>query len=214
MIMTLINTPPLDENEKNTKLKRVKIRKHGKVSKKQDELEVALDTAESEIKKYIAGVSYELVNEFIEIGHRIRTEYEDLAFSEGFEDVASFIKHVVDFYMSWKDALPKLLEELEQLKRENTLLKVIASKEFKKILRTQLYKELMIYSLAFNVNKELVDYWKQELNKLFNDEQEQTALLSIGDIEHITRKLTEGNRNNNEESKKAGGKSNSKPNDE
>ncbi len=148
------------------------------------------------ITRYMVGTAQNLIDEYIRIGHKIRTNYEDLAYKYGFKDVEEFIDHCVQFFEEWNDKLPKLLDELEKLRAQNLLLRTLVSPTIKNILKANLYEKLMIYSLAFNVRKEVIEFWKKELDALFEgwrvyDEQAIEILSSA--FRDVRGESSEGN---------------------
>ena len=204
MTLHLDNLPknlPEEMEEEKPKIKRVKLAKHSNPGRGNME-DVAIKVIENEIKKYVAGTSLELINEFIKLGYDIRTKYEDLAFNEGFKDVNSFIKHVVDFYLYWKDNITKMMEELKRLRAENILLRSVSSPEIKRLIKLNLLKEIMIYSVVFNANKELVEYWINYINQALNDDSGQANRISFTDIEPAEGEHNKGDGNTSKNTSK------------
>jgi len=141
--------------------------------------DVAYKAIENVIKKYTAGTAYNLVIEYLAIGEEIRMKYEDIAYSLGFDNVKDFIEHAVDFYLHWSDKIKDILDELENLKAENVLLKTVASKDFKELVKAQFKRELMLYSIAFNVNPLLYIVLKEEIENLFNHDDNRNGREEI-----------------------------------
>ncbi len=148
-------------------IKRIPLKKSGSVAQKDDEEEIAEKNADKTVKQYVAGTVTAVIEEFLEIGREVRTRYEDLAFKNGFSDVYEFLDHAIQFYLDYKDKILALEEEKEKLQKERDLLMALLSKDIKDYLKLMLYNELMINSIAFNTNIQLIEYWEEKINKLF-----------------------------------------------
>ena len=181
------------------KPKKVKLATMKGATGKGEAEEVAYKAIENVIKKYTAGTAYNLVVEYLAIGEEIRMKYEDIAYSLGFDNVKDFIEHAVDFYLHWADKIKDILNELEELKAENVLLKTVASKDFKELVKAQFKRELMLYSIAFNVNPLLYVVLREEIENLFNHDdnrnRREETCENIETNEHSTRESQESSRN-------------------